>query len=120
MSLRKAIDAKCKDCIHDAEAPGTWREQVAQCSAHRCPLWPYRPEPGGGPFVNPPRDPATVSREWLAKPVGEAVSGLPPPTLMRPLGEGAARVDRRSQLQNTAQWAPQIEVAEGCQGPAAP
>lgn len=42
MSLRKAIDDKCRDCIHDTAAPGTWREQVAQCSCITCPLWPYR------------------------------------------------------------------------------
>jgi hypothetical protein len=77
MSLRKALNDKCRDCIHDTEAPGTWREQVAQCSTPNCPLWPYRPAPSGGPFANPPRDPDTVTREWLKKPVGEAISGHP-------------------------------------------
>jgi hypothetical protein len=76
-SLRPAINAKCKDCIYDSCAPGTWREQVAQCSAIRCPLWPVRPAPSSGPFVNPPRDPATVAREWLADPIGEAISAQP-------------------------------------------
>ena len=28
MSLRKAIDQKCKDCTYDSTAPGTWRQQV--------------------------------------------------------------------------------------------
>jgi hypothetical protein len=79
MSLRGAINAKCKDCIHDDAAPGTWREQVAQCSSHRCPLWPYRPAPSGGPFADPPRDAEGVSREWLKLPLGEAVSGHPRP-----------------------------------------
>ena len=32
MSLRQAINDKCRQCAHDREAPGTWREQVAQCS----------------------------------------------------------------------------------------
>lgn len=77
MSLRAAINAKCKDCIHDEAAPGTWREQVAQCSCPSCPLWPLRPAPSGGPFANPPREPATVTPEWLARPVGEAKSGHP-------------------------------------------
>lgn len=77
MTRQQAINAKCRDCIHDAAAPGTWREQVAQCSCPSCPLWPYRPEPSGGPFANPPRDPATVTREWLAKPVGMAEVGHP-------------------------------------------
>jgi hypothetical protein len=73
----QAIAAKCRDCIHDPSAPGTWREQVAQCSCPGCPLWPLRPAPSGGPFADPPRDPATVSREWLRQPVGMAVSGHP-------------------------------------------
>jgi hypothetical protein len=77
IGLRAAINAKCRDCIHDPAAPGTWREQVAQCSAINCPLWPYRPEPRGGPFANPPRDPATVTLDWVRAPVGEAFSPLP-------------------------------------------
>lgn len=77
MSLRAAINAKCRDCIHDPVAPGTWREQIAQCSAIRCPLWPLRPGPSSGPLANPPRDPDAVTQEWLAKPIGEAVSGHP-------------------------------------------
>jgi len=62
MSLRAAINAKCKECIHDCHSPGTWREQVAQCSCVYCPLWPYRPAPSSGPFANPPRVPEAVLR----------------------------------------------------------
>ncbi len=76
-SLREAINAKCRECIHDDAAPGTWREQVAQCSMPRCGLWPMRPAPSGGPFADPPRDPATVTRQWLANPVGYIESGHP-------------------------------------------
>ncbi len=75
--LREAINAKCRECIHDDAAPGTWREQVAQCSVPRCRLWPVRPTPSGGPFANPPRDPATVTREWLNRPVGLVESAYP-------------------------------------------
>jgi hypothetical protein len=77
MSLRAAIDAKCKDCIYDACSPGTWRAQVAQCPAPACPLWPYRPAPSAGQFANPPRDPEKVAREWLKLPIGEAISPHP-------------------------------------------
>ena len=77
MSLRAAINGNCRDCIHDPQAPGTWREQVALCSVIRCALWPVRPAPTGGPFANPPRDPATVTREWLTRPVGSAISPHP-------------------------------------------
>ena len=77
-SLRNAINAKCCECIHDDATRGTWREQVAQCTVMRCGLWPVRPAPSGGSFANPPRDPASVTREWLARPVGWADSGYPP------------------------------------------
>lgn len=79
MSLRKAIDMKCKDCIYDPTCGGgTWREQVAQCSSISCPLWPVRPGPESGPFVNPPRDPSQVSQNWLTKPIGRPILTIPP------------------------------------------
>ena len=93
MSLRAAVDRKCRDCIYDRAAPGTWREQVAQCSANRCPLWAVRPAPSGGPFANPPRDCATVTREWLAKPIGEALSAHP---LTQPTAGGTSPLPPRS------------------------
>lgn len=71
MSLRGAINAKCKGCIFDPKSGGgTWREQVAQCSCVRCPLWPVRPLPGSGPHAGAPTDPATVTPEWVRRPVG--------------------------------------------------
>ena len=74
----RAIAAKCRDCIYDPAAPGSWRAQVAQCSCVSCPLWPLRPAPESGPFANPPRDPETVSRKWASLPAGAAKSQLPP------------------------------------------
>ena len=44
MSLRKAINDKCKSCIHDDLAAGTWRQQVTLCSCPDCPLWDFRPK----------------------------------------------------------------------------
>ena len=45
ISLRAAINAKCKDCIYDPLAGlGTWRQQVDACDAEgACSLWPVRP-----------------------------------------------------------------------------
>ena len=44
MSLRAAINAKCKECIYDPIAGrGTWRQQVEACTSYRCPLYPVRP-----------------------------------------------------------------------------
>ena len=45
MSLRAAINGKCRDCIYDSEGRGTWREQVGQCTIVSCSLWKYRPRP---------------------------------------------------------------------------
>jgi len=44
MSLRKAIDNKCRDCIYDELERGAWREQVARCTIRECALWPVRPK----------------------------------------------------------------------------
>ena len=42
-SLRKAIDNMCKDMSYDPLDEGTWRQQVAACTMHECPLHPVRP-----------------------------------------------------------------------------
>ena len=46
-SLRKAIDAKCKDCIYDPYDKGNWRDQGYACTSGNCPLFDVRPVPGG-------------------------------------------------------------------------
>ena len=44
MSLRKAVNDKCKECIYDdSPGNGNWRQQVAACTAKTCPLYPVRP-----------------------------------------------------------------------------
>lgn len=43
MSLRAAINGKCRDCIYDPCAPGNWRQQVTGCTITPCSLHPYRP-----------------------------------------------------------------------------
>ena len=48
VSLRAAINAKCKDCIYDPlSGLGTWRQQVEGCTCLDCPLWPIRPRSSG-------------------------------------------------------------------------
>lgn len=44
MSMRKAINDKCKSCIYDSLAGGTWRQQVENCTITGCGLYPYRPK----------------------------------------------------------------------------
>ena len=41
--LRKSVDDKCKTCIFDPKAAGTWRQQVTLCTVEMCPLYPVRP-----------------------------------------------------------------------------
>jgi len=43
VSLRKAINAKCKECIYDPYGPGGWKQQVTACSSYGCPLYTVRP-----------------------------------------------------------------------------
>lgn len=44
LSLRKAVNAKCKECIHDPICGGgTWRQQVEKCTSSNCPLYAVRP-----------------------------------------------------------------------------
>ncbi len=43
LSLRHAIDAKCKDCSYDHLDRGNWRQQVHACPCTDCPLWLVRP-----------------------------------------------------------------------------
>lgn len=46
MSLRQAINAKCRECIYDPiGGAGHWRQQVAACTSHGCPLFAVRPMP---------------------------------------------------------------------------
>lgn len=43
-SLRKSINAMCKNCTYDKADRGTWRQQVEACEITRCPLWLVRPK----------------------------------------------------------------------------
>ena len=43
-SLRKAINAMCKNCTYDHMDKGTWRQQTESCTITRCPLWLVRPK----------------------------------------------------------------------------
>jgi len=46
MSLREAIDAKCKDCIYDEQTRLNWKKQVTLCTCTDCPLYEHRPISG--------------------------------------------------------------------------
>lgn len=42
--LRGKINAKCIECIFDADGGGgSWRQQVEECTSVTCPLFSVRP-----------------------------------------------------------------------------
>ena len=44
----EAVTQKCVECIYDPNSGnGSWREQIKQCTATDCPLYPVRPLPMG-------------------------------------------------------------------------
>lgn len=45
-SKAKAIKKKCRSCIYDPLAEGTWLMQVSACTCVSCPLWCVRPVTG--------------------------------------------------------------------------
>ena len=56
MSLRAAINAKCRDCIVDELAAGSAAVQIELCACFDCPLWPVRkvrPEADRGAYSAP-------------------------------------------------------------------
>ena len=65
MSIRKAINEKCKDCIYDPLAGGTWREQTQACIDTTCALHPYRPLSAKGriPTGRPQPEALRLARE---------------------------------------------------------
>jgi len=60
----EAIAAKCRDCLYDDRASGTWRQQVSACHLTGCPLWPVRPLAGGVPDFIRARDAARLPADW--------------------------------------------------------
>jgi hypothetical protein len=60
----EAIAAKCRDCLYDDRASGTWRHQVSACHLTDCPLWRVRPLAGGVPDFIRARDAARLPADW--------------------------------------------------------
>jgi len=48
MSLRRAINSKCRECIYcPLTGAGSWRQQVENCTSISCPLFSVRPKSTG-------------------------------------------------------------------------
>ena len=71
-----AIAAKCKDCIHDPSASGTWREQASVCTSTDCPLWGFRPLTRTPPDWIKSHDPADLPDGWKSLHHDEAICRL--------------------------------------------
>jgi len=80
MSLRQAINAKCKECIYDPRDRGTCAQQIACCTVKSCPLYPVRP-------ITTNEIPSELIRGWNIDPLelDEKVRGLVVPRLNYPV-----------------------------------
>ena len=85
MSLRAAINAKCRDCLYDEQAAGSAAVQIELCAAFTCPLWPVRrvrPEADRGPYSAP-----VVAEQGLSPALAEFRRAHPysvPPASLHP------------------------------------
>lgn len=75
LSLRGAIDTKCRDCGGQDGGARFWRLHVSACPITDCPLWRVRPLTS----ENPPawlssRDPARLPGVWRTLTQGQAVA----------------------------------------------
>ena len=73
ISLRKAINDRCKECGYDPLNGGTWRQQIEACTcAKSCALWPVRPT-SKGKGAPKGEQPAGL-REYRAKTAEKSIS----------------------------------------------
>jgi hypothetical protein len=69
VSRKARIDAKCKECIYDPGAQGSWRFQTQNCEDRRCPLWPVRPKQGKAAGPKTTEKGEKIDEFWHANPV---------------------------------------------------
>ena len=72
----QAVAAKCRECISDPLAAGTWREQVAVCACTDCPLWQCRPLSANAPPWIASRDAADLPDGFAAMYHDDAIATL--------------------------------------------
>lgn len=71
-----AITRNCRDCIGDAAASGTWREQVSCCASTSCPFWTFRPLSANAPAWITSRNPGNLPEGWASLHHDEAIRRL--------------------------------------------
>ena len=75
LSLRGAIDAKCRDC-GAADAGVNWREHIACCPAFDCPLWRVRPLSRNVPSWLSSREAGALPPGWRTIPQETALATM--------------------------------------------
>lgn len=73
-----AIAAKCRDCIFDSQAAGTWRQQITVCPATNCALWRFRPLAEGIASCFKSRSADDLPQGWQLLPQSLAIRLLEP------------------------------------------
>ena len=90
MSLRAAINAKCRDCTVDELAAGSAAVQIELCACYDCPLWPVRrvrPEHVRMPYSGPVCEEQGLTEAMAAFRLANPY--VPPPeALYRPESDG--------------------------------
>lgn len=94
----QAVTAKCRECVHDPDAAGTWREQVSVCSSVDCALWRFRPLAANAPTWITSRNPADLPKGWASLAQDDAVRCLRGGTDANPDGDA---VQPHSQTRST-------------------
>lgn len=99
-SLRKAIDAHCRDC-GACDAGANWREHVSCCAVLTCSLWPVRPMSRSVPDWLASRDQDALPDGWCKLPIEDALAEVRNPAFgclrdteklsseLKPRGSGA-------------------------------
>lgn len=73
-----AIAVKCRDCMFDRAAAGTWRQQVTVCPSTDCALWTFRPLAEGIAPCFKSRSPDDLPDGWHLLPQAWAIRSLEP------------------------------------------
>lgn len=75
VSLRRAIDAHCRQCGGQEGGERHWRNHVAACPVTTCPLWRVRPlSSRGAPTWLASRDPDDLPDGFLGLPLEKAIA----------------------------------------------
>ena len=77
VSLRSAIDAKCRECGGQEGGARHWRVHVSACPCTDCPLWRVRPLASrNAPAWLSSRNPLDLPAGWRTMPLADAIATI--------------------------------------------